>query len=67
MKRLKNRLPKGWTLRQVNALARHYENQSDDQAAREDDAAYESTTVTMIAVPVELVSRVQKLIARRAG
>jgi hypothetical protein len=41
----------------------HYEAQSDAEAVAEDEAAYESTTETMVAVPVELVPRVLELIA----
>ena len=36
-------------------------------AAAEDDAAYRSSRFTMMAVPVDLVPAVQKLIAKRAG
>ena len=67
MKKRMNKFPKGWNERKVKALIRHYENQSEDEAAAEDDAAYHSTRTTMIAVPVELVPQVQKLIAKRAG
>ena len=63
----KNKYPKGWNLRKVKELIAHYENQSDEEAAAEDDAAYESTRLTMMAVPVELVPQVQKLIAKRAS
>lgn len=59
--------PKGWTRKQVKALADYYDNQPDDEAIAEAEAAYRSNTVTMMAVPVELVPKVQKLIAKRAG
>ncbi len=62
-----NRYPKGWDARAIKALAEHYDNQSEDAAVAEDEAAYRSTQVTMMAVPVELVPQVQKLIARRVG
>jgi hypothetical protein len=62
-----NKFPKGWNERKVKALIRHYENQTEDEAAAEDEAAYESTRTTMMAVPVELVPQVQKFIAKRAG
>jgi len=61
------KLPKGWTRKQIDDLAKHYENQSEDEAAAEDDAAYRSTRLTMMAVPVDLVPQVQKLIARKAS
>lgn len=62
-----NRYPKGWDARSIRALADHYDNQSDEDAAAEDDAAYRSTLVTMMAIPVELVPKVQKLLTKRAG
>ena len=45
----------------------HYDKQSDDDAVAEDEAAYRSTLVTMMAIPVELVPKVQKLLAKRTG
>lgn len=62
-----NRYPKGWDARSIAALADHYENQSEDDAVAEHEAAYRSTLVTMMAIPVELVPKVQKLLAKRAG
>jgi hypothetical protein len=62
-----NQYPKGLKRRKVQAIIAHYENQTDDQAIAEDEAAYHSNTVTMMGVPVELVPKVQKLIARRSG
>jgi hypothetical protein len=67
MKKPMNKFPKGWNARKVKELARHYEKQSEGEAAAEDEAAYHSTRTTMMAVPVELVPKVQKLIAKRAG
>jgi hypothetical protein len=67
MKNPRNRFPKGWSETKVKELIRHYENQSEDEAVAEDEAAYQSTRTTMMAVPVELVPQVQKLIAKRAG
>jgi hypothetical protein len=62
-----NRYPKGWDARSIQALADHYDNQSENDAVAEDEAAYRSTLVTMMAIPVELVPQVQKLLAKRAG
>jgi hypothetical protein len=47
----------------VRRVLDHYEGQSNAEAIAEDEAAYESTTETMMAVPVELVARVRELIA----
>ncbi|HWL91983.1 MAG TPA: hypothetical protein VNT79_00480 [Phycisphaerae bacterium] len=62
-----NVYPKGWNARSVKALADHYDNQSEEDAVAEDEAAYRSTVVTMMAIPVDLVPQVQKLLAKRAG
>lgn len=62
-----NRYPKGWDAQSIKALAEHYDNQSEEEAVAEDEAAYRSTLVTMMAIPVELVPKVQRLLARRAG
>jgi hypothetical protein len=52
----------------VQALIDHYENQSDDEAIGEAEAAYRSTRLSMMPVPVELVPAVERLIAKkRAG
>jgi hypothetical protein len=63
-----NRYPKGWNRKRVQKLAAHYENQTDAQAAAEDEAAYRNAKITMMEVPVELLPAVQRLISRkRAG
>lgn len=48
-----NLYPKGWDARLIRELVDHYENQTEAQAVAEDDAAYRSTTQTMMAIPVE--------------
>jgi hypothetical protein len=66
-KKPRNKFPKGWNEKKVKELIAHYENQSEDEAVAEDEAAYENTRLTMMAVPVELVPQVQRMIAKRAG
>ncbi len=60
----KTKFPAGWDETRVLGVLDHYEQQSEDQAIAEDEAAYESTTHTMMDVPVELVPQVRELIAR---
>lgn len=62
-----NRFPKGWDEAAVRDLIAHYENQTEDEAVAEDEAAYTDTRQTMMAIPVELVPAVQKLISRKVG
>ena len=62
------KLPQGWDEARVRRVLDHYESQTDDAAAAEDQAAFEATTHTAMEVPVELVPEVRQLIAkRRAG
>ncbi len=62
-----NRYPKGLDRKNIRAVIDHYENQTEDQAVVEDEAAYENNLITMMAAFVELVSKVQGMIAKRAG
>jgi len=57
--------PPGWDEARVQRVLEHYEAQSDEEAMAEDEAAYESTTHTVMEVPVELVPAVRELIAKR--
>ena len=57
--------PKGWDRKRADALIDYYENQSDADAIAEAEAAYQSTETTMMQVPVELVPKVEKLIAAK--
>ena len=58
-------LPEGWDEARLRRVLDHYESQSDEDAAREDDLAYESPTHTTMQIPVDLVDEVRALIARR--
>ena len=63
-----SKFPAGWNENRVQRMLDHYQQQADDEAVAEDEAAYESTTHTAMEVPVELVSDVRELIAKkRAG
>ena len=60
--------PPGWDESRVQRLIEQYERQTDDEAVAEDEAAYESTTHTVMGVPIDLVPAVRELLAkRRAG
>ena len=56
--------PHGWDEERVRRVLEHYEHQSEEEAIAEDEAAYESTTHTVMEVPVELVPTVRELIAK---
>jgi hypothetical protein len=59
------KFPPGWDDARVRDVLEHYEQQSDEEAVAEDEAAYESTTHTVMEVPVELVPEIRELIAKR--
>ena len=57
--------PPGWDEERVRRVLEHYESQTDEQAVAEDEASYETTTHTVVEVPVELLPTVRELLARR--
>jgi len=58
----RNRFPAGWTEARIEAVRKHYEEQTDDEAVAEDEAA---AAVIMMEVPAALVPVVRQLIAQR--
>jgi hypothetical protein len=62
-----SKYPVGWDEERVRRVLEHYEAQPDEEAVAEDEAAYETTTHTMMEVPVELVPIVRELIAKRSA
>ena len=62
-----NVYPKGWNRKRVQAVIEYYDNQSDEEAIAEAEAAYRSAQVTMMARPMDLVPKVEKLLAKRVG
>lgn len=62
-----NRFPKGWDEEHVPRVLAHYENQTEEEAAAEDDAMFSGKHGTVMVIPGKLVSQVRTLIARSAG
>ena len=60
-----HKYPPGWDKERVRRVLEHYENQTDEEAVAEDEAAYETTTYTVMEVPIDLVPVVRELIAKR--
>jgi hypothetical protein len=58
------KFPEGWDEEKVQRVLAHYENQSDEAAAAEEDAAMESSE-TVISVPRDLLPEIRQLLARR--
>ncbi len=61
----RTRFPPGWNDARVQRVLTHYETQSDIEAVAEDEAAYRSTTTTVMKIPVKLVPAVRALLAKR--
>jgi hypothetical protein len=62
--RKQSQFPPGWDEARVRRVLAHYEAQSDEEAVAEDEASFEATTHTAMAVPVDLVPTVRELIAK---
>ncbi|HSL85192.1 MAG TPA: hypothetical protein VLF66_20655 [Thermoanaerobaculia bacterium] len=62
-KKVETRFPLGWDEQRVREVIEHYESQSEEEAVAEDEAAFESTHETMMAIPHELVPAVRELIS----
>jgi len=60
-----SKFPKGWNDSKVQTVLSHYENQSEDDAALEDETTLDDRTQTLMEVPKDLVAVVRELIARR--
>ena len=61
---MKNRYPKDWDEKRVNAVISHYEEQTEENAVEEDEASFKKRKQTAMEVPVQLVSTVRELIAK---
>ena len=60
----KNSFPPGWDEARVREVIAHYEAQGNDEQFAEVEAALDSESTTMIAVPLDLVPEVRAIIAR---
>jgi hypothetical protein len=61
----KQSFPSGWDEEGVRAVLAHYEDQTEDEQFAEIEAAHEAASVTLMAVPTELVPEVRALLARK--
>ncbi|HVS72582.1 MAG TPA: hypothetical protein VHQ47_15100 [Phycisphaerae bacterium] len=56
------RLPEGWTFDEIEQLRKHYDQQTEEEAAAEDEAAYRKQDETLMSIPKSLVPQVKKLL-----
>jgi hypothetical protein len=59
-----SKFPPGWDGERVASVLAHYESQSEEEAVAEDEAAFETSGQTVMAVPTEIVPAVRELIAK---
>jgi hypothetical protein len=53
----------GWDEERVRRIINHYENQTEEEAAAEDEALFKDENCTVMKIPEELVPAVRELIA----
>ena len=58
--------PEGWDEERVRGVLEHYENLDEDETVNEDEAAFEDSSQTAMAIPNELVPQVRALLADSA-
>jgi hypothetical protein len=63
----KQRLPKGWTEKQIKELAAHHDEMSPEEVAKEIEAAVSAKDQTVMVVPTKLVPQIQALITSKRG
>jgi hypothetical protein len=56
--------PAGWDEERVRRVLSHYEKQTDEEAAAEDEAAFKRKGRTVIEVPFELMPVIREIIAQ---
>jgi hypothetical protein len=61
---MKNRFPEGWNEKKVKTVLSHYEKQTEDEAVEEDELAFKNRNLTVMEIPVQLVSKVRELIVK---
>ena len=59
----KNRFPAGWDESKVRRVLAHYEKQTQQEAAAEDEAPFRRPSQTIMKIPRKLVPVVRTLIA----
>ncbi len=61
----KQRLPQGWTEKQIRELAAYHDRQTETEQAAEIEAALKQEGQTVMVVPTDLVPKIRKLISQQ--
>lgn len=59
-----HQLPVGWDEARIQRILSHYEMQTEDEAVREDEAAFKERGRTVVEVPIELMPAIRELIGQ---
>ena len=63
-----SKFPRNWDEKRVQQVITHYEKQTEDEAADEDEAAFgDAAAQTVIQIPQELLPIVRELLAKHLG
>ncbi len=60
----KNQFPKGWDEQRVRRVLSHYESQSEEEQAAEDEKAFSDRAHTVVEVPAELMPLIREIVAQ---
>jgi hypothetical protein len=63
-KNVQNEFPPGWDEERVKSVIAHYEGQSDEEAAAEDEAVFSGEDHILMEVPADLAPTIRELIAK---
>jgi len=63
----KNNFPPGWDESRVKRVIEHYDSQTEYESLAEDEAAFETSGLTFMEIPNELVPVVRELIAKQTA
>lgn len=63
---VENRFPPGWDEKKIKGVLAHYENLTEEEAVKEDDAAFDSDE-TVMEIPKKLLPEVRRLLAKNAS
>jgi hypothetical protein len=63
-KKTKVRYPKGWDAKRVQEVIDYYDNQTDEEGAKEIEEALAKEEQTILFVPKRLVPAIKKLVAQ---
>jgi hypothetical protein len=61
----RNGFPPGWSEARIRKVLEHFEEQTEDEAALEDEAAFKLRGQAVMVVPKRLVPEITRLIERR--